>query len=191
MTVNNNLILYRLPGHCMSGEESDSMGRIYIKVGSEEIDLTGELAEVSDGFSKILKTDTWQSALSKIRRSRDAAIEQATERAKMAGIPERGASFKQLLGACNVDRTSDVILASIHYLRNVERERDTPPREIRRLISQTGEWTEEEVEKWNLSLYINRMIEGEMLSYPPGSPKKNRFVVLTDGGLDHLEDLSM
>ena len=175
----------------MSGEETDAMGRIFIKVGSEEIDLTGELGEVSESFNKILKTDTWQSALSKIRRTRDAAIEEATERARMAGIPERGASFKQLLSSCNVDKTSDVILASIHYLRNVERERDTPPREVRRLISQTGEWTEEEVEKWNLSLYINRMIEGDMLSYPSGSPKKNRLVVLTDVGLDHLEDLSM
>jgi len=73
----------------------------------------------------------------------------------------------------------------------VERERDTPPREIRRLISQTGEWTEDEVEKWNLSLYINRMIEGDLLTYPSGSQEKNRFVVLTDAGLDHLEDLSM
>jgi len=175
----------------MSEEEAGVMGRIYIKVGSEEIDLTGEEGEVSESFSKILKTDTWQSALSKIRRARDAAIEEATERAKMAGIPERGSSFKQLLSSCGVDKTSDVILSSIHYLRNVERERDTPPREIRRLISQTGEWTEEEVEKWNLSLYINRMIEGDLLTYPDGSPKKNRFVVLTDAGLDHLEDLSI
>ncbi len=175
----------------MSEEEAGVMGRIYIKVGSEEVDLTGEEGEVSESFSKILKTDTWQSALSKIRRARDAAIEEATERAKMAGIPERGSSFKQLLSSCGVDKTSDVILSSIHYLRNVERERDTPPREIRRLISQTGEWTEEEVEKWNLSLYINRMIEGDLLTYPDGSPKKNRFVVLTDAGLDHLEDLSI
>ena len=68
----------------------------------------------------------------------------------------------------------DVILACIHYLRSVEREFNTPPREIRRLISQTGRWTEDEVEKWNLSLYINRMIEGgttgrgkgPLLTYP-------------------------
>ena len=58
----------------MSEEEGGMMGRIYIKVGSEEIDLTGEEGELSESFSKILKTDTWQSALSKIRRSRDAAI---------------------------------------------------------------------------------------------------------------------
>ena len=67
----------------MSEEEAGVMGRIYIKVGSEEIDLTGEEGEVSESFSKILKTDTWQSALSKIRRARDAAIEEATERAKI------------------------------------------------------------------------------------------------------------
>jgi len=67
------------------------------------------------------------------------------------------------------------------------------------LISQTGRWTEEEVEKWNLSLYINRMIEGgttgrgrgPLLSFPSGAPEKNRFVILTEAGLDYLEDLSI
>ena len=39
----------------MSEEEGGMMGRIYIKVGSEEIDLTGEEGELSESFSKILK----------------------------------------------------------------------------------------------------------------------------------------
>ena len=37
----------------MSEEEAGVMGRIYIKVGSEEIDLTGEKGEASEWFSKI------------------------------------------------------------------------------------------------------------------------------------------
>jgi len=183
----------------MSEEVSGPIGRIFIRVGSEEIDLTGSDSEVGASLTRILKTDTWQSALSKIRKSRDSAIEIATKSALEAKIPERGSSFGHLLNTCGIDKTGDIILASIHYLRSVEREANTPPREIRRLISQTGRWTEEEVEKWNLSLYINRMIEGgttgrgrgPLLSFPSGAPEKNRFVILTEAGLDYLEDLSI
>ena len=183
----------------MSEEVSGPIGRIFIRVGSEEIDLTGSDSEVEASMTRILKTDTWQSALSKIRKSRDSAIENATKSALEARIPERGTSFGHLLNTCGIDKTGDIILASIHYLRAVEREANTPPREIRRLISQTGRWTEEEVEKWNLSLYINRMIEGgtagrgrgPLLSFPSGAPEKNRFVILTEAGLDYLEDLSI
>lgn len=183
----------------MEVQDSGPMGRIFIRVGSEEIDLTGSDDEIISTLGKILKTDTWQSSLSKIRKARDAAIDAATKSALDAKIPERGSSFGHLLDSCGIDKTGDVILACIHYLRSVERESNTPPREIRRLISQTGRWTEEEVEKWNLSLYINRMIEGgttgrgngPLLTYPANSAEKNRFVILTDAGLDYLEDLSI
>jgi len=86
-----------------------------------------------------------------------------------------------------------VILAAIHYLRSVEKESDTPPRDIKRLIVQSEKWDEEEVEKWNMSLYINRMLEEgkTLLEYPGDKPAKNRFVVLTDAGLDHLENMSL
>ena len=138
----------------MSGEVSGHIGRIFIRVGSEEIDLTGSDSEVEASMTRILKTDTWQSALSKIRKSRDSAIENATKSALEPKIPERGTSFGHLLNTCGIDKTGDIILASIHYLRSVEREADTPPREIRRLISQTGRWTEEEVEKHRVMGHI-------------------------------------
>jgi len=89
-------------------------------------------------------------------------------------------------------------LAAIHYLRFVEKETNTPPRELKNLVSQSGKWDEKEVEKWNLSLYINRMLEGGVtgkkqepfLEYPAGLPKKNRYVVLTDAGRNYLESLT-
>ena len=56
-----------------------------------------------------------------------------------------------------------MILAAIHYLRFVEKETNTPPRELKILVSQSGKWEENDVEKWNLSLYINRMLEGGSL----------------------------
>ena len=32
---------------------------------------------------------------------------------------------------------------------------------------------------------------GPLLSFPSGAPEKNRFVILTEAGLDYLEDLSI
>ena len=112
----------------MGVQDSGPMGRIFIRVGSEEIDLTGSDDEIISTLGKILKTDTWQSSLSKIRKARDAAIDAATKSALDAKIPERGSSFGHLLDSCGIDKTGDVILASIHYLRSVERESNTPPR---------------------------------------------------------------
>ena len=116
----------------MTEEVSGPIGRIFIRVGSEEIDLAGTDSELEGSLTKILKTDTWQSALSKIRKSRDSAIEVATKSALEAKIPERGSSFGHLLRTCGIDKTGDIILASIHYLRSVERETNPPPRESRR-----------------------------------------------------------
>ena len=102
------------------------------------------------------------------------------------------------MDSCGIEKTGDVILAAIHYLRLVEKETNTPPRELKILVSQSGKWEENDVEKWNLSLYINRMLEGGIsgkkqepfLEYPKGMPKKNRYVVLTDAGRNYLERLS-
>lgn len=125
--------------------------------------------------------------------ARQEAINKAMEVVVKSGIPERGSAFRRLLDTCGVDKKSDVILAAIHYLRSVERESDTPPRDVRILIAQSGMWDEDEVEKWNLSLYINRMLEGSspLLEYPEGKASKNRFVVLTDDGVDYLENMSL
>ena len=177
----------------MTGVSSSGVGRIYIKAGSEEIDLSGSAREVNDAWLNITKQDTWQSTLSRIRLARKEAIERAHEGALKSGIPERGSAFRRLIDTCGIDKKSDVILAAIHYLRSVEKEIDTPPRDIKSLIVQSEKWEEGEIDKWNLSLYINRMLEGggALLEYPVNQPEKNRYVVLTDAGLDHLENMSL
>ena len=177
----------------MTGVGSSGVGRIYIKAGSEEIDLSGSAREVNDAWLNITKQDTWQSTLSRIRLARQEAIERVREVALKSGIPERGSAFRHLIDTCDIDKKSDVILAAIHYLRSVEKESDTPPRVIKRLIIQSEKWDEGEIDKWNLSLYINRMLEGggALLEYPVNQPEKNRYVVLTDAGLDHLENISL
>lgn len=180
----------------MGGVRSSGVGRIYIRAGSEEIDLSGSSREVNDAWLNITKQDTWQSTLSRIRVARQEAIESAREVAIRSGIPERGSAFRRLIDTCGIEKKSNVILAAIHYLRSVEKESDTPPRDLRKLISQSKKWTEEDVSKWNLSLYISRMLEGgsdqsPMLEYPKDMPEKNRYVVLTDAGIDHLEKMSL
>jgi len=177
----------------MTGVSSSGVGRIYIKAGSEEIDLSGSAREVNDAWLNITKQDTWQSTLSRIRLARKEAIELAREVALKSGIPERGSAFRRLIDTCGINKKSDVILAAIHYLRSVEKEIDTPPRDIKSLIVQSEKWGEGEIDKWNLSLYINRMLEGggALLEYPVNQPEKNRYVVLTDAGLDHLENMSL
>lgn len=180
----------------MSEEDNGNIGRILIRVGSTEVDLTGSAREVNDSWLKLKEQDTWASALSKIRTARQDAIEAARQSISEKGIPERGSAFRSLLENCNVYRTGDVILAAIHYLRSVEKEADTPPRAVKRLIGDSGRWTDAELEKWNLSLYINRMLDDSssrgrpaLLTYP-ADKEKNRFVILTDAGRDHLERLS-
>ena len=182
----------------MSEGGRSGIGRIYIRVGSQEIDLTGSAKEVDDAWLKIKKEGSWTANLSVIRKAREEAVDAAARRAIQGGIPERGSAFRRLLDSCNIEKTGDVILAAIHYLRFVEKETNTPPRELKNLISLAGKWTEGEVEKWNFSLYINRMLEGgirgnkqePLLQYPTGMPKKNRYVVLTDAGRNHMERVS-
>ena len=174
----------------MGQSGNSGIGRIYIKVGSDVIDLSGSAKEVQDGWLKIKEEKSWEGKLTAIRNARDSAVQIA--------IPERGSAFRRVLDSCEIEKTGDVILAAIHYLRFVEKETNTPPRELKNLVSQSQKWDKEDVEKWNLSLYINRMLEGGVtgkkqdpfLEYPKGMPKKNRYVVLTDAGRDYLESLT-
>ena len=141
----------------MSKSGNSGIGRIYIKVGSDIIDLTGSAKEVQDGWLKIKEEESWEGKLSAIKKARDSAVQIAAQRAVQSGIPERGSAFRRVLDSCEIEKTGDVILAAIHYLRFVEKETNTPPREIKNLVSQSQKWNEEEVEKWNLSLYIWRV----------------------------------
>ena len=47
----------------MSEEDNGDIGRIIIRVGSTEVDLTGSSREVNDSWLKLKEQDTWASAL--------------------------------------------------------------------------------------------------------------------------------
>ena len=63
---------------------------------------------------------------------------------------------------------------------------DSPPRELKQLFVDSGE-DAEDVEKWNISLYLNRLRDQGRLEYTEENPDKNRFMILTNKGRAHLD----
>ena len=124
----------------MSESGNSGIGRIYIKVGSDIIDLSGSSKEVQEGWLKIKEEESWEGKLSAIKKARDSAVQIAAQRAVQSGIPERGSAFRRVLDSCEIEKTGDVILAAIHYLRFVEKETNTPPRELKNIVYQSEKW---------------------------------------------------
>tara|TARA_B100000959_G_scaffold281350_1_gene345218 strand:- start:913 stop:1467 length:555 start_codon:yes stop_codon:yes gene_type:complete len=182
----------------MASKRRKRMGRMHLLLGSQEINLDDYTREASDRWLKVTPQDTWSSTLSRVRIARQEALESTLEAIRSSGFPDRGTSFARLLDSCEIENKGDVVLAAIQYMRSVEKEGHTQPRELRQLIVETGKWTKRAVGRWNISLYISRMLEGgsggrvpPYLEYPRRRPRRNGFVVLTEAGRDHLDHLSL
>ena len=102
--------------------DSEEEARLYLQVGSQEIDLKGTMREVNDEWIRLKDQDTWASALSKIRIARQEAIDASIEAMTKQGIPESGSAFNRLIGNCGIHKTADIILAAVHFLRSVEKQ---------------------------------------------------------------------
>ncbi len=181
----------------MAPEGTKELGGLFLILGSQEVNLADYTREASDRWLRVTPQDTWSSTLSRVRIARQEALESTLEAIRTSGFPDRGSSFARLLDSCGIQNKSDVVLAGIQYMRSVEREGHTQPREIKSLIEETGKWAKRSVQKWNISLYIGRMLEGgpggggPFLEYPRRRPRKNGYVVLTEAGRDHLDKLSL
>ena len=180
-----------MPDQATTMNDEVDEARLYLQIGDVEVSLSGSIREVNDRWQSIKDEDDWKSSITLVSRaSQDASM-------LYDKLPsKKGADLARMIDNCGLHRASDLILAAIYYLRNVEMEDDSPPRVLKKLLSSTGKWTEEDIEKWNISLYINRMVEGgggddktPLLTYPPGKDK-NRHVILTSAGVEHLERLS-
>ena len=159
--------------------------RVYIRVGELEIDISGNQKEVDTHLIEILEGQEWSTALAKIRSKRENAIFAAIEAAKKAGIPNRGEAFCSLIESCNILKKPDMVLAAIHYLKDVESTKEIPPRKILDLFKEANL----EPPK-NLSLYFQRLIEKNFLSIPDKHAGKNKFASLTLEGRAHLNNIS-
>ena len=154
-------------------EDEVDEARLYLQIGDVEVSLSGSIREINDRWQSIKDEDDWKSSVALISRASQDASMLYNE------LPsKKGAGLARMIDNCGLHRTTDLILAAIYYLRTVEMEDDSPPRVLKKLLSSTGKWTEEDIEKWNISLYINRMVEGgggddktPLLTYPPGKDK--------------------
>ena len=163
----------------------NEQNRVMVKVGDVDIDLTGSAKEIDVIMSKKIQEENWSAAISLIRHARESAIEAARKAAKESGLPERGAAFRTLCDNNNLNRKPDQVLGAIQYLREVEGVHDSPPRVLEELFLDAGINPPR-----NLSLYLNRLIERRMITYPASGEKKNRYCVLTTEGRSHLDNRS-
>jgi len=166
----------------VTGSEGAVDSRVLIRVGGVQIDISGSQREVEAKMMKISAGEEWSTAIAKVRSAREAAIAAAIEAAKKSGLPERGTAFKTLLENSSLAKKPDQVLAAIQYLREVEGVNDSPPRILTKLFEDGGLSSPD-----NLSLYLNRLNERGFLGYPPGTPEKNRYAVLTPEGRAHLD----
>ena len=162
-----------------------TQSRFTVTAGDLEIDLSGATVEVDARLIQMRHDDTWSIILERLRDARDAAIDAAIDAARDVGLPERGSAFRSLVETCSLNKKPDQVLAAIHYLRDVESVRDSPPRVVNQLFSDAG------IEPpGNLSLYLNRLKERGLLMVPLEYGDKNRFSLLTDAGRAHLDKQS-
>ena len=159
--------------------------KIAITAGDIEIDLSGAAVEIDARLIQMRREDTWSIVLERLRDARDAAIDAAIDAARDYGLPERGSAFSTLVESCSLTKKPDQVLAAIHYLRDVEKISDSPPRVVNQLFSDAG------IEPpGKLSLYLNRLKERGLLMVPLEFGEKNRFAQLTDAGRAHLDKQS-
>ena len=131
-----------------------AQAKITVTAGDLEIDVSGATVEVDARLIQMRHDDTWSIVLERVKEARDAAIEAAIDAARDAGLPERGSAFRSLVENCALNKKPDQVLAAIHYLRDVENVRDSPPRVVNQLFSDGG------IDPpGNLSLYLNRLRE--------------------------------
>ena len=101
-------------------------------------------------------------------------------------LPERGSAFSSLVTTCRLTKKPDLILAAIHYLREVEGQKDSPPRELKQLFIDAGH-DEDDVEKWNISSILTVFENKADLITLKICLKRIDSWPLTDEGRAHLD----
>ena len=72
-----------------TGAEKD-LGRMYLMLGSQEINLADYTKEANDRWLKVTPQDTWSSTLSRVRIARQEALESSLEAIRSSGFtPDR------------------------------------------------------------------------------------------------------
>lgn len=163
----------------------DRSAKISVTAGDVEFELDGSPTEIEERLSHLRQDDSWGIMIERLKKARDEALDTAVDAAKKSDLPRRGADFKKMIDTYSLKRKPDQVLGAIHYLRDVEKVMDSPPRVINQLFDDAG------IESpGNLSLYLNRLREREFLILPNGSEDKNRYAILSPEGQEHLNKRS-
>tara|TARA_B100001778_G_scaffold220432_1_gene182773 strand:+ start:332 stop:832 length:501 start_codon:yes stop_codon:yes gene_type:complete len=160
----------------------DRTVKISVTAGDVEIDHEGSAPAIGEMLTLLRQDDSWSIMIERLKVAKNAVMEANKSSKKGEGDAGRGADFAALIENCSLKRKPEQVLGAIHYLREIERVMDSPPRVINQLFEDAGMEA-----PGNLSLYLNRLRERNFLVIPDGSEDKNRFAVLSDEGRAHLD----
>ena len=161
-------------------EFPNSRCRISINVGEIEIELVGSKIEVESKLLEIKEGGEWSVAIGKIKEAKENS-ELTDNVIKNYSIPNMLEQFEMFISNYDLKKGPDQVLIAIHYLSQIEKIDDIPPRKIEDLF--VG--AKLPIPK-NVSLYLNRLKDKHFLDFAEGKPEKNRFLVLTKDGIDYL-----
>ena len=77
----------------MPAKDAKELGGLFLRLGSQDINLADYTKEASDRWLKVTNQDTWSSTLSRVRIARQEAMEMTLEAIRSSGFPDRGSSF--------------------------------------------------------------------------------------------------
>lgn len=175
-----------IPGICIQmRDDMSKTTKVSIHVGDFDFDAEGGQFEVEERLAQFKQEGLWDAMLERIQETIEFNKEAASVNPDDINQPERGANFCSLLENYALDGKPEQVLGAFHFLREIEKLDDCPPRVINSLFEDAR------IEPpGNLSLYINRLKDRNFLKIPSKHGDKNRYAELTDEGREHLEEKS-
>ena len=171
-------------GHLRHGMNTKTT-KISIHTGEFDFETEGGQFEVEERISQYKQEGFWGAMLERIQETVELSKESLSNTSKLDSIPSRGADFRSLLDNYSLDGKPEQVLGALHFLREIEKLDDCPPRIINSLFEDA------KIEPpGNLSLYINRLKERKFIQIPSKYGDKNRYAELTEEGRQHLEEKS-
>ena len=159
--------------------------KVSIHVGDFDFDAEGGQLEVDERLAQFKQEGLWDAMLERVQETVEFTKESTPVNTTNGKQPERGVNFRLLLENYALDGKPEQVLGALHFLREIEKLEDCPPRVINSLFEDA------KIEPpGNLSLYINRLKERNFLTIPSKHGDKNRYAALTEEGLKHLEEKS-
>ena len=167
------------------GDKVGQDSKLAIRIGEFEFEYDGSTYEIDEKFAEFKQEGLWGVITERLQEAKEQSIDSSVSVSQEKSISQRGMKFRTLLENCTLDGKPEKVLGAIHFLRDLEGNKDCPPRTVNRLFEEAN------IEPpGNLSLYINRLREKGFLDIPKKYGDKNRHAELTALGRKHLEEKS-